>query len=87
MFKNLRVPLRDIRRNMYMRMINYSSTREIKININEPQDSHYEVLDIGVNATTGEIKESYYTLVKQLHPDTNPQFNSDTEVIIDINHL
>jgi len=33
---------------------------------------YYAVLNVSKNATTKELKQSYYTLAKKYHPDTNP---------------
>lgn len=46
--------------------------------------NHYETLRIQPHASQAEIKSAYRHLVKQFHPDTNPQ-TSDRDRILQIN--
>lgn len=36
------------------------------------EETHYETLQIPVNATSSEVKKAFYTLSKTCHPDCNP---------------
>ena len=38
-----------------------------------PRVTHYDSLDLTRNASSDEIKEAYYKLSKEFHPDINPE--------------
>lgn len=41
------------------------------------RDSHYATLDVQKNATSKEIKQAYYKLSKQYHPDVNKESHAE----------
>jgi len=50
----------------------------------DSNSNHYETLNIHPHASQAEIKQAYRRLVKQFHPDSNPE-TADREQIIRIN--
>lgn len=44
------------------------------------QQDHYKTLDVHQTATQAEIKQSYRRLVKQFHPDHNPELDGHDQI-------
>lgn len=44
------------------------------------QKDHYKTLDVDQTATQAEIKQSYRRLVKQFHPDHNPELDGHDQI-------
>jgi molecular chaperone DnaJ len=48
------------------------------------QPNHYQILEIGQNATPKEVKQAYRRLVKEFHPDLHPN-GENRDRIVEIN--
>ena len=44
------------------------------------EDDYYELLRVEKTATSEDIKDSYYQLIKKFHPDANTNFPEDTRI-------
>ena len=44
------------------------------------EDDYYDLLRVGTEATSEEIKDAYYALIKKFHPDANSGFPEDIKI-------
>lgn len=72
--------------NHRMKMLSNSNlVRQFSLNVNRPGNkNHYDCLGITPKATQGDIKNAYYKLSKQYHPDINSGSASAAERFRDI---
>nr|XP_022329350.1 uncharacterized protein LOC111128164 [Crassostrea virginica] len=52
--------------------LNAKQFRRYSVYTSSPGPTHYDILDIGRQATSKEIKQAYITLCRKIHPDANP---------------
>lgn len=55
-------------------------------NFNAKKD-YYSILGVGKKATTKEIKDSFYSLAKQYHPDHNKGFEDKFKEVNEANNV
>lgn len=72
--------------NHHLKMLSNSNlVRQFSLNVNRPRKkNHYDCLGVTPKATQGDIKNAYYKLSKQYHPDTNSGNTSAAERFRDI---
>lgn len=72
--------------NHHLKMLTSSTlVRQFSLNVNRPgKKNHYDCLGVTPKATQGDIKNAYYKLSKQYHPDTNSGSASAAERFRDI---
>ena len=46
----------------------------------QKEEDYYEILKVDSQATSEEIKDSYYQLIKKFHPDANTNFPEDIRI-------
>ncbi len=57
----------------------YTALHILKVTAMQPEKNYYDLLQVDILATEDEIRKSYRTLVRQYHPDVNPE--PDAEAI------